>query len=140
MGTFGTKVCWRKLNGEIIAELERNVSVKEPYENLLLGQHKLDEIILRHFKECDGSEILFERRVVGIQQGDGRATVTTEAPDGNVAMFEADYVVGTDGARSAVRRLLDMGWEGFTWPENLVACNVYYPFDKYGFHDANFIW
>jgi len=141
VGTFGTKVCWRKLDGEVIAQLERNVSPEEPYENLLLGQHLLAGVILEHFRECEGSEIYFEKKVVAIEQDGNRGTVVveTESSDGRKESFGADYVVGADGARSMVRRLINVGWEGFTWPENLVACNVYYPFDKYGFHDANFI-
>src|SRR5690606_18851049 len=42
----------------------------------------------------------------------------------------ARWVIGADGAGSAVRKELGLGFEGFTWPERFVATNVYHRFES----------
>lgn len=164
-GTAGRKICWRRLDGGVIAEMERVGVVREKeeekegegegegdrdgqgeaeYENLVLGQQVLAEIILKRLEGLKGVRVLFGKKVVEVlQRGEGSAegsvVVVTQSSDGE-ERFEAAYVVGADGGRSSVRKLIGVEWEGFTWPEQLVATNVYYPFDKYGYYDANFIW
>jgi 2-polyprenyl-6-methoxyphenol hydroxylase-like FAD-dependent oxidoreductase len=48
-------------------------------------------------------------------------------------------VVGADGARSTVRNLLSLSFDGHTWPERFVATNVEYDFEHYGYEPANMI-
>lgn len=140
IGSQGRTICWRKLDGEVIAELKRIPTPEHPYENLVIGQHLLAGIILEHFNRCEDSEILFDRKLTAIEQRDDGVVVTTQRSDGSQETFEADHVVGADGGRSAVRKLIGVEWEGLTWPEQLVACNVWYDFEKYGFQNGNFIW
>ena len=136
IGTWGKKIAWRKISGEPIVELERTPTPDEPYENLILGQHELAEVIFDHFKECEASKILFRHRVVAIEQGEKDVTVTVETPDG-VQKLNASYLVGADGGRSSVRQLCGFTFEGFTWPQQIVATNVVYPFEEYGFSEGN---
>ena len=132
-------VCWRKVNGDIIAEINRRPAPGEKYHVLVLGQHELAEVILHHLKQCENSRVLFNHKVTEIQQSeDGTVTLKAETAD-SVQQFKARYVVGADGGRSSVRRLIDVSFEGFTWPQTLVACNVIYPFDQHGWHPGNFI-
>jgi 2-polyprenyl-6-methoxyphenol hydroxylase-like FAD-dependent oxidoreductase len=135
-GSTGSDVCWRKVNGEIIAEIDRRPEPGE-YEVLVLGQHILAEIILSHVERTN-SKILFNRKVNGLKQDDTGVDLEVETPSGTEIM-RARYVVGSDGGKSSIRRLADISFEGFTYPENLVACNVIYPFEKYGFQGGNFI-
>ncbi|KAJ9605068.1 hypothetical protein H2200_010458 [Cladophialophora chaetospira] len=137
VGSTGTDVCWRKVTGEIIAEVDRRPEPGE-YEVLVLGQHVLAEVIFTHYKRCKGSQVLFNHKVTEVKNSATGADLTVETPDG-VKNFHARYVVGADGGRSSVRRLSNIPFEGFTWDFNLVACNVIYPFEKYGFQGGNFI-
>ncbi|KIW72481.1 hypothetical protein PV04_00669 [Phialophora macrospora] len=136
-GSTGSDVCWRKLNGEIIAEIDRRPEPGE-YEVLVLGQHELAEVIFTHYKRCEGSQVLFNHKVTEVQNSDTGVDVTVETPEG-VKHLHSRYLVGADGGRSSVRRLIDVPFEGFTWDFNLVACNVVYPFEKYGFQGGNFV-
>jgi 2-polyprenyl-6-methoxyphenol hydroxylase-like FAD-dependent oxidoreductase len=54
--------------------------------------------------------------------------------------MEGDYVVGCDGANCTVRRRLfgEMEFPGFTWEEQIVATNVYYDFERFGYDDSQF--
>ncbi|KAK5327680.1 hypothetical protein LTR93_003066 [Exophiala xenobiotica] len=137
-GKSSSDVSWRKLNGEVIASIDRKPLPGEKYQVLVLGQHELAEIILKHVRQCKQSQVLFNHKAVEIQQDDKGVRVAAETPDG-IKQFSARYLVGADGGRSGVRRLIDVPFEGFTWPQSLVACNVVYPFDKYGYNSGNFI-
>lgn len=142
VGTSSTKIAWRKLNGDVIVEMERHPTKEEPYENLILGQHELAEVILEHLKQCTNSKIVFQHRVVAIQQNENGVSVEVETP-GGAKMMQATYVVGADGGRSTVRQLCGVDFEGFTWPQQIVATNVVYPFDKYGYSTGNqivYVW
>jgi len=135
-GSTGTDACWRKVTGEIIAAVDRRPRPGE-YEVLVLGQHVLAEVIFEHYKRCEGSQVLFNHKVTEVQNSATGADLTVETPNG-IKNFHARYVVGADGGRSSVRRLSGVPFEGFTWDFNLVACNVIYPFEKYGFRSGNF--
>jgi len=56
-------------------------------------------------------------------------------------MFEADYVLGTDGANSSVRRMMCIPFEGFTFQEwKMIGCDVLYDFiGENGFTPLNFV-
>lgn len=138
-GSTASDVRWMKVNGETIAEVDRRPLPGE-YSVLVLGQHELAEVIFTHYKRCAGSQVLFNHKVTAVQQSGNAngADLTVETPEG-IKRFHSRYVIGADGGRSSVRRLCDIPFDGFTWDFNLVACNVIYPFEKYGFRGGNFI-
>lgn len=106
--------------------------------NLHLGQHVLAGLVLEHLNRLPNTRVLWRHKVVGITQDTVGITVTADTPDGPRELT-SDWLVGTDGARSSVRPLLGLSFEGFTWPDRFVATNVEYPFEKYGFERANMI-
>ncbi|OLN84929.1 Para-nitrophenol 4-monooxygenase 1 [Colletotrichum chlorophyti] len=101
---------------------------------------ELDRLMLDEFLTKYGGAISWSHRVVGLGQDDDRAWVDVETPQGKQRV-EADYVVGCDGANSAVRKgLFGDEFPGWTWDAQIVATNTYYDFaGKFGWHDANFI-
>lgn len=110
-----------------------------PYRyNAHFGQHILAQIVARHLLRIPGAQVRWNTRVVGLSQSDSGVTLTVETPQGRDEIL-ADWVVGADGARSGVRHLLGLPFEGHTWPERFVATNLYYDFEKYGFEPANML-
>ncbi|WP_181781290.1 FAD-dependent oxidoreductase [Pseudonocardia pini] len=109
-----------------------------PYNNIHLGQDRLGRIALRHLEAQPGASMHWNTRVTGVDQDDDGVRVTAEGPDGP-EVFTARWLVGTDGAGSTVRQAVGLGFEGMTWPERFVATNVRYPFDEYGYNDANMV-
>lgn len=106
--------------------------------NLHFGQHILAELVMTHLARLPHTEVRWNHRVTGLAQDDAEVTLTCETPAGEQRL-KADWVIGTDGARSTVRRLLGLEFEGFTWPDRFVATNIEYPFRELGYGNANMV-
>jgi len=106
--------------------------------NLHFGQHILAELVIRHLAKLPGTQVLWNHTVKALAQTDREVRLAVDTEDGEV-VFEADWAIGTDGARSTVRKLAGLPFEGFTWPDRFVATNIEYPFLDYGFCNANMI-
>ncbi|KAI9926753.1 hypothetical protein MW887_003847 [Aspergillus wentii] len=133
-------VCWRKLNGEIIAGLP-GADPDEPNAMICLPLNQVNEVMLKHLPQYPSVSIHYDHKVIGVDQSDTVAWVTVETPEG-IKTLEATYIIGCDGANSQIRRSLfgDREFPGFTWEEQLVATNTYYPFEEFGYdRDSNFI-
>ena len=92
-------------------------------------QWKLTRALRDEYRKIPGSEILFAHTVTGVRPGDDQVTVEAETPGGNVSI-SGRYVVAADGARSAVRRSLGIGFEGLTYPELFLVASTDYPFER----------
>lgn len=106
--------------------------------NLHFGQHILAELVMKHLAMFSHTQVLWNHRVTGLALSDDKAVLTVETPDGE-RMMSASWVIGTDGARSTMRSLLGLDFEGITWPDRFVATNIDYPFLDHGFCNANMV-
>jgi 2-polyprenyl-6-methoxyphenol hydroxylase-like FAD-dependent oxidoreductase len=106
-------------------------------------------VILKHLERYPNAKVLWNHKVVGLEDSTESAAVTCETEEGN-KKYTSSYVIGADGGKSTVRKLIDVEFEGFTWPFTIgtsfsstllttVATNVYYPFRENGFWSAQFI-
>ncbi|MER7363511.1 FAD-dependent oxidoreductase [Nonomuraea wenchangensis] len=113
--------------------------VKHPY-NLHLAQDRLVDVALEIIeRESLPVDVRWGRAVIGLQQYDDRVTVTAVDAGGAPERHEASWVIGADGAGSAVRSLAGLSFEGFTWPERFVATDVHYPFEEEGYDQTTFV-
>lgn len=118
--------CWRKLDGTFLAGWDCTV-VKDDEDRLAcMPLAQLDQLLYRHATSQEGVRVLFEHRVLDMGQDDGRAWVECETKEGERRRFEAEYVVGCDGASSTVRKKMFPGedFPGWTWDKQIVATNV----------------
>ncbi|KAK1763264.1 FAD binding domain-containing protein [Phialemonium atrogriseum] len=127
------------------------ISTTEGDQPFLTGlncsQSDFTKIVLQHLRKEPTATVLFGHRITSIPHSSGESVRATVAKAGaqdaaldNVMEIEASWLIGADGGRSLVRAECGIAFEGFTWPkEQFVATNVYYPFDKYGFTNRNFI-
>ncbi|MTV41081.1 FAD-dependent oxidoreductase [Duganella radicis] len=104
--------------------------------NLHLGQHTLAELVLRHLRRYPNAEVRWNTSVVDLAQDPHGVTVQVDTTEGRRAL-RAQWLVGADGARSTVRKLLNLPFEGHTWPDRFVATNVRFDFGKYGYAPIN---
>lgn len=104
---------------------------------LHVGQHEVARVAMEHARKL-GVEVLFDHRLTALEDGANGVTLTAETPDGE-KQVAAKWLVGADGARSTVRRLAAIAFEGHTWPERFVATNVRFDFSQLGYQQANFV-
>jgi len=110
-----------------------------PYA-LQVEQHKTIEVAWDLAKKFDCFELIREREVTGVIQGDDGVEITVQAPDGSTETHTGRYLVGADGGRSVVRKALDIDFPGFTWEERFIIVSTYYDFEKAaGYRYRNYV-
>jgi 3-(3-hydroxy-phenyl)propionate hydroxylase len=105
-----------------IADLTRH-----PYR-LQSEQHNLTRIVDGKLSRDPNYQISFDRRVVGARQDADGVTVTLARADGRTEERHGRWLIGADGARSEVRKALDVEFEGFTWPERFLVVGTTFDF------------
>jgi 3-(3-hydroxy-phenyl)propionate hydroxylase len=92
-----------------------------------IEQHKIVRMVLARLASSPTVDVRLGTRVTGFEQDGGRVTVTAER-DGVPVTLSADYLVGTDGGRSTVRKLAGIEFEGYTWPERFLVLTTGFDF------------
>ena len=100
---------------------------RHPYR-LQCEQYKLNIALKEYLVERPSAEIRFGAAAASVVQSEDRASVILA--DGGRTV-SGRYVVGADGARSAVRAALDIPFEGFTWPEAFLVVSTPFPFEDH---------
>lgn len=108
--------------------------VDHPYA-LQLGQGDVGNILISHVTR-HGVNIGWGCAISAISQDDEGVAVSWSTADGEVMTSRAAYVVGADGASSAVRDLLGLEFKGFTWPDRFISTNIRYDFAAHGLPGA----
>jgi 3-(3-hydroxy-phenyl)propionate hydroxylase len=96
-----------------------------PYR-LQCEQSKLTRILCDRLSGQAGFEIVFGAQVQGVRQSASGVEATIEC-NGRTEIRAGRWLIGTDGASSAVRRSLGIAFDGFTWPERFLVVST--PFD-----------
>lgn len=99
---------------------------RHPYR-LQCEQYKLNFVLLDYLKGRSSVEVRFGSEVTDVAQSAEGVSVTLS--DGGT--IEGGWLVGADGARSAVRRALEIPFEGFTWPEAFLVVSTAFPFEDH---------
>jgi 3-(3-hydroxy-phenyl)propionate hydroxylase len=93
-----------------------------------LEQFRLTPILLEKLQAFPHARVLFSTGFLsGYQDADGVRTETTQG------ILHSRYLVGCDGGRSAVRKLIGTEFEGFTWPERFIVIGTHADFRADGF-------
>ena len=100
-------------------------ATRHPYR-LQCEQSKLTRILYEQMRSHPNFEMEFGSAVVGATQDASGVELTIER-DGQRETRRGRYLIGADGASSAVRRSLGIEFEGFTWPDRLLVVST--PFD-----------
>ncbi len=104
---------------------------------LHVGQHLFTGIGLEHARRA-GVDVRFDTALVGFTQSDDHVVAEVES-SGERQALRAKWMIGADGGRSTVRSLMNVTFDGFTWPNRFVATNIYCDFAALGYEPANFI-
>jgi 3-(3-hydroxy-phenyl)propionate hydroxylase len=72
------------------------------------------------------------------QSSDGVTAQVTD-PAGELEAINGAYLVSGEGARSIVRKDLDIEFDGFTYPDRTLNIEVAYDFRQHGYTERNYI-
>ena len=90
-----------------------------------LEQYKLTPILLEKLQAFPHASVEFGVRFDDAVQ-DGKSVLVNKS-------LKAKWLVGCDGGRSAVRKLIGTEFEGFTWPERFIVIGTLADFAPHGF-------
>jgi 3-(3-hydroxy-phenyl)propionate hydroxylase len=89
-------------------------------------QYKLTASITAAHADAGDFDVRFAHAVADIRDCGSHVDIAVAA-NGATELLQAAYVIGCDGGRSTVRKLADIDFEGFTYPEKFLK--VATPFD-----------
>jgi 3-(3-hydroxy-phenyl)propionate hydroxylase len=89
-------------------------------------QWKLTDLILAQLTQLPHVSVEFDSRVESVSQTANSVSVHTRQGD-QLQTLHGDYLIGADGAWSAVRTQLGIAFEGYTYPERFLVVST--PFE-----------
>lgn len=99
-----------------------------PYR-LQCEQWKLIEAARARLEAHPDAKLITDVRVEAVAQDADLVTATAQRPDGSTEQFKAPFLIGTDGARSAVRKATGTGFPGLTIPEIFLSLSTPFRYD-----------
>lgn len=108
-----------------VAEFDFGLLADEtPYPyRLQLNQQHLVRMLTDRLAGDRNVTLRFGTRVVSLEQTASTVTVSIETPSGPETLT-GSYVIGADGASSTVRTVLDVDFDGFTYPERFLIVST----------------
>jgi 2-polyprenyl-6-methoxyphenol hydroxylase-like FAD-dependent oxidoreductase len=96
-----------------------------PYQTIAIPQAE-SERIFRAAVERTGAAVEWDTELLDIRTECDGVVARVRGTDGAAELIRADWLIGCDGARSTVRTLMDVSFEGDTYPEvwGLADCRV----------------
>jgi 3-(3-hydroxy-phenyl)propionate hydroxylase len=88
-----------------------------------LQQYYLEKALVDRAGEIEAIDLRWKNKVVGVDRRNDHVRLTIETPDGPYQL-DAEWAVAADGARSAVRDLLGLDFQGVTFEEKFLIADV----------------
>ncbi|MFG2458059.1 FAD-dependent monooxygenase [Streptomyces sp. NPDC048523] len=90
---------------------------------LVLPQYEVEKALERRAVEA-GVDFRYETEVTGLSQDENGVTVQVRGPDESTRSLRAEYLVGADGMRSAVRDAIGLPFPGHSVIRSVVLADV----------------
>jgi 3-(3-hydroxy-phenyl)propionate hydroxylase len=103
---------------------------RHPYR-LQCEQWRLTRLLREQLAASPDVEFIYDARALDVAQDEDGVSLTIERPDGHPETLRGRYLIGADGARSAIRKSLGIGFEGQTIPEIYLTLST-----PFAYHDA----
>jgi len=123
-----------RATGELVAVFDISLLKGEvPYPYVVQWeQYKIVHAALPYIKASEFGEVRFSTKLVGLEQTADHVDATVINAAGETETLRGRYLIGTDGGSSTVRRLADIAFEGFTWPERFIKIGTSFDFGATG--------
>lgn len=100
-----------------------------PYR-LQCEQFKLSRALLARLADYPHAQISFNTSIEAVTQSDDAVTLQVSTAEG-ASTVRGSWLIGADGARSAVRKSLGIAFDGDTYPETTILATTDFPFDEH---------
>ena len=87
-----------------------------------LQQYFVEEYLVQRARELD-IDLRWKSRVISVDQQPDFASVTVETPDGSYTL-ESDWVIACDGARSPIREMMGLEFDGELFEERFLIADI----------------
>ncbi len=113
---------------------------KHPYR-LQCEQWKLSQALLKRVQALANVKLTFGAEVTDVKPFDDHAQMIVRV-GGVDRIVRTQIAVGADGARSLVRKAMDMPFDGETYPETTVLVTTQFPFEDHleGLSNVTYCW
>ena len=132
---------WDRAEGALIAAFD-HIHLKDdtrfPYV-LQCERIKIVEEALKMAKAHPNIDLRLETTFVSFEQNADSVIAHVTNPAGEREAIEGRYIVSGEGARSIVRKELDVEFEGFTYADRTLNIEVAYDFRAHGYAERNYI-
>jgi 3-(3-hydroxy-phenyl)propionate hydroxylase len=128
-GLIARHTQFRDRKAGLIAEFDGEVlrgDTDHPYR-LQCEQWKMTRLIRERLKAFADVSLSLEAKVLGVEQDADGVTLKIDHA-GEVRTHRGDWLIGADGAWSAVRTALGIEFEGFTYPERFYVASTKFDF------------
>ncbi len=88
-----------------------------------LQQYYVEEYLVEQAQANDLIDLRFKNKVTDVSQNPDFATVQAETPDG-VYTLEAEYVIACDGAKSPIREMMGLDFDGELFEERFLIADI----------------
>lgn len=100
---------------------------------------KIIEEALKMAKAQPNIDLRLETTFTGFTQNADTVTARVTNAQGESEAIEGRYIVSAEGARSIIRKDLDIEFEGFTYADRTLNIEVAYDFRRHGYAERNYI-
>ena len=100
-------------------------------------QHRVTDELVAKLPLLPNASVRFQCRVLFVEQDDAGVTAYVDT-GAAVERYRARYLVAADGANSVVRKVLDLGFPGFTYDEKFLCLSTEYPIEQ-AFDDLSYV-
>lgn len=117
--------------GEVLACFDIRAMRAPPKHTFVLQweQYKIVKTIIPLLRAHPLAEVCLGASVTALSQTEDSVRIEADTEDGPI-VIEGVYLVGSDGGRSTIRRLADIAFEGFTWPERFLKIDTMFDFQS----------
>lgn len=119
-GEIVDRIQYRTPDGPFAAFVMADLAERTAYPfRLHLEQARVTPLLLARLQALPNARVMFDAEFGSVEQGaDG--VVVHAVRNGRAMEIEAEYLIGTDGARSAVRQALGIAFDGIVYPDKIL--------------------
>lgn len=127
----------RTRDAQVIEKIQPNPKRPGP---LTVPQPIFTQLLLDKLESLPNAKLSLGHKFIELEErADGIDLKIEDIRGTAIRRIRCQYLIGADGSKSAVRKAIGTNYQGSTLPYKLIAADVIFPFEKYGYDGANYM-